>query len=70
MVAAQKGVCAICGMPESSKGSSRLAVDHDHITNKVRGLLCTKCNTGLGVFVDNTLFLSKAIEYLEYHKNV
>ena len=42
----QKGVCAICGQPQ--KSSRRLAVDHNHITGKIRGLLCTVCNTDLG----------------------
>ena len=40
----QKGVCAICGNPENNR---RLAVDHDHKTGKVRGLLCTRCNVKL-----------------------
>jgi hypothetical protein len=43
----QEGKCAVCGRAESASGR-RLAVDHDHRTGAVRGLLCTKCNTTLG----------------------
>lgn len=55
--------CKICEtVPEKI---NRLYVDHCHTSKKVRGLLCHHCNTGLGHFRDNTLLLSKAIEYLE-----
>jgi hypothetical protein len=63
----QDGVCAICGKPESrlSKGViSTLSVDHDHDTGEVRGLLCSKCNQGLGFFGDSAENLSNAIDYL------
>jgi hypothetical protein len=42
-----------------------VAVDHDHKTNKVRGLLCNACNKGLGHFHDNVELLQKAINYLK-----
>jgi hypothetical protein len=45
---AQKGLCAICGNPEPT--NKRLAVDHDHETEEVRDLLCSRCNPGLGSF--------------------
>lgn len=61
---AQGGGCAICG-GESPRG--RLAVDHNHDTGGVRGLLCASCNTGLGSFKDNPHLLTKAIRYLEEH---
>ena len=57
----QSGVCAICGEQEKSKN---LAVDHNHQTRGVRGLLCSKCNLMLGVVKDNPLILQKAIAYL------
>jgi len=41
--------CAICGKPQTSI-KRRLAVDHDHKTGKVRGLLCFRCNTALGAY--------------------
>jgi hypothetical protein len=67
----QEGKCKICGIHETdapSVGSSRrgiLCVDHNHVTNKIRGLLCSKCNTGLGLFFDDVSNLEKAILYLK-----
>lgn len=52
-------VCAICGT------DSNLCVDHDHTTKKLRGILCKKCNVGLGMFKDDQELLSRAIEYLK-----
>lgn len=52
MFEAQNGCCAICGQPETTTtkfGATRLiSIDHDHKTGKIRGLLCTYCNTRLG----------------------
>lgn len=59
----QGGVCAICAEPCTS--GKRLAVDHNHKTNIIRGLLCGKCNRGIGNFLDNTDLLLAAVEYLE-----
>lgn len=56
----QKGLCAIC----SEKPNYRLAVDHNHTTGNVRGLLCRKCNLGIGFLRDNKDILQKAIDYL------
>jgi hypothetical protein len=59
----QGGGCAICQKkPEEGK---HLHVDHDHITDAVRGLLCSGCNTGLGCFQDSTWALARAAAYLE-----
>jgi hypothetical protein len=60
----QKGRCCICGIHESEH-KSRLYVDHDHDTGKVRGLLCHKCNTGLGFLCDSIEILEKALVYLK-----
>ncbi len=67
MLAAQKGVCAICHKTCKPVGRKlgRLSVDHDHTTQKVRGLLCGKCNLGLGYFGDSPDTLVNAILYLE-----
>lgn len=59
----QGHVCSICKKPELTK-KKFLAVDHDHNTGKIRGLLCLKCNTGLGHFKDSADLLVLAAEYL------
>jgi len=65
----QGRVCAICGEPETAKHQSgnikRLCVDHDHETGKIRGLLCHRCNLGIGMLKDSPRILSSAIAYLE-----
>lgn len=58
----QKTVCAICLKPSFKK---KLAVDHDHKTGKVRGLLCDLCNRGIGMLGESTLRLKLAIKYLD-----
>lgn len=65
MVERQNGVCAICGFPESA--GKLLGVDHCHRTGKVRQLLCSNCNNGLGKFKDDLVLLRKATGYLERH---
>lgn len=62
---AQNNRCAICGSIPSGRGpQGNLHVDHDHETGQVRGLLCGRCNTGLGQFRHDSRFLQKAAEYL------
>jgi len=64
----QDNYCAICHEPEKQilNGKiKRLAIDHCHTTGKVRGLLCQRCNTGIGRFDDNVVLLKQAIQYLE-----
>ncbi len=73
MVKLQNNLCAICGKPQSKfqKNSNTirsLAVDHNHITGKVRGLLCTSCNTAIGLLEENIPLIQKVIEYLRYHE--
>lgn len=62
LIDSQASLCAICQEPVSYYGAH---IDHCHSTNRVRGLLCGKCNRGLGMFNDNTELLNKAKEYLE-----
>mgnify|MGYP006332005079 FL=1 len=54
--------CEICGTKQYT-----LSIDHDHVTKKVRGLLCPNCNRALGLFYDSVESLKKAINYLERH---
>ena len=70
MLKKQKGVCAICGKPETTKskrtGVARtMSVDHDHRTGIIRGLLCFFCNHGLGNFRDSPDALRAAAAYIE-----
>lgn len=58
----QNGVCAICA---AVPGRRSLAVDHDHRTGKVRGLLCTRCNRSISKFGDDPILLRNAAIYLE-----
>jgi hypothetical protein len=60
----QKGVCAICKSPPTTKSRGGLHVDHDHTTKKVRGLLCNGCNIALGHFRDDPARLRAALRYL------
>jgi Recombination endonuclease VII len=63
MLSKQNNSCAIC--LRTSPTGYGWHVDHCHTTKKVRGLLCSKCNQGLGLFEDSLTSLRKAIEYLE-----
>lgn len=55
--------CAICGGPWTQKGP---ALDHNHETKKVRALLCSPCNTGLGSFKEDPRILKEALRYIEF----
>jgi len=71
LLLSQQGVCGICFLPEvflNKEGQPKhLVVDHDHHTNKVRGLLCHTCNLLLGYCKDNKVLLANAIKYLTKH---
>jgi hypothetical protein len=68
----QEGCCAICNAPgerpavEYFRGSNTgvLCIDHCHNTGKVRGLLCTNCNVGLGRFKENPAMFLRAAQYV------
>ena len=66
----QDGKCAICGCKLNSSRYTRFAGDHDHRTGKLRGLLCTNCNTALGLFKDSIERLEMAKGYLIEHSSV
>jgi len=70
----QNNKCAICGVDETAVDVSKkrgqltnFACDHDHMTGDVRGALCDKCNTAIGLMDDDKTRLKKAIEYLDKH---
>lgn len=74
----QNGVCAICSKPpgETRPDQGRkqgrpvrplLAVDHDHASGKIRGLLCLPCNRGIGFLEDSVETVASALEYLRKH---
>lgn len=70
MVADRGNKCDICGQPETQTRGGKvkaLAVDHDHATGAVRGLLCCDCNQALGKFKDSEELLASAIAYLRKH---
>jgi hypothetical protein len=63
MLAEQGGGCGICRKPPREDIS--LHVDHDHITGRIRGLLCFTCNNALGDFEDDASLLRSAVTYVE-----
>lgn len=64
MVHAQDGRCAICQADDE-----QLVVDHCHGTGLVRGLLCTPCNSAIGMLRDDPAAIQRAKEYVEFHRN-
>lgn len=64
----QNSLCKICG--KANLSGKKLSTDHNHKTGKVRGLLCSKCNLGIGLFHDDINILKLVIEYLKDGKNV
>ena len=61
----QNRCCAICGSPYSGRKNGQWCTDHDHATGKVRGILCTGCNSALGHCKDDPSILRAAAKYLE-----
>lgn len=60
----QNGTCAICKTNLEKLESRHVHVDHDHVTNAIRGILCHNCNTMIGLARDNSEILNAAINYL------
>jgi hypothetical protein len=67
IMANASGTCDICGL-ETNRTKKGSQLDHCHRTGKIRGVLCAKCNTALGLFDDNRETLRRAIDYLEGHE--
>lgn len=71
MLSQQGGKCAICRTDNNQIIRGKLAplhIDHDHLTGKIRGLLCGCCNTALGKFRDDEDILTRAIAYLSKNR--
>lgn len=63
----QDGVCAICGSEDNGfnqHGTKRFAIDHNHTTGDIRGLLCNRCNTAIGLLQDDPDIIRKAEAYV------
>ena len=72
MIYEQNNKCAICNKPETmidyrSKEIKDLYVDHNHETGKVRELLCSSCNQGIGLLQESLEILTNALNYLKKH---
>jgi hypothetical protein len=69
MFAKQDGLCAICGVSEAKvadkTGPKPLGVDHCHDTGRIRGLLCGRCNQGIGLLLDSPAIMRSAASYVE-----
>jgi hypothetical protein len=63
----QSGLCKICRRPPNGR-YNRLHVDHDHVTGRVRALICFSCNVGLGSFEDRVDWMRSAASYVESHQ--
>lgn len=61
----QKNLCKLCQTPLDRSRSRATAIDHCHETGKVRGILCTSCNTSLGVFRESIPLLERVIDYIK-----
>lgn len=68
VVAQHRGVCDICGGPPDGRWDT-FTLDHCHNTGELRGILCSKCNRGIGFFQDDTQLLIKAVNYLKRKPN-
>jgi len=70
ILSAQRGLCLVCEVPlttEAPRKETSACLDHDHRTNKVRGLLCARCNQGIGLLQDSSAIVLRAAEYLKTH---
>lgn len=65
LLSEQGFACAVCKKPHAEEKHKKLVVDHCHKSGKVRGLLCSKCNSGLGYFEDSAIAFRNAAAYLE-----
>lgn len=69
MLTCQNGRCGICGTNDPGNLKTNFQIDHNHNTGVVRGLLCCKCNRGIGFFNDDASLLVVAAQYLDSHSS-
>ena len=67
MYTKQEGKCACCGKEHPNKSISGLVVDHSHTTGEVRELLCSPCNTALGLLKEDTEIINNLLKYIRKH---
>ena len=67
MLKTQNYKCSICSITIDKSGPNGLCVDHDHTTGKIRELLCSHCNTSLGMMKEDVGLLEKMILYIKKH---
>ena len=67
MLHAQGNSCFLCGRPHGESMAERLCVDHNHDTGKIRGLLCRRCNVGIGYLQEDHELIRRTADYVESH---
>jgi len=67
LLVGQGGVCAICGTTKWKGKNNSPCIDHDHVTGKVRGILCNQCNAAIGMLHDDAELAKKVAVYLVDH---
>lgn len=70
LVRKQRNRCAICKTDKPGGRGERWHVDHDHLTGQVRGLLCHRCNMGIGFFLDDPEVIKAAASYVTKHRQM
>jgi hypothetical protein len=71
MLQDQHNKCCICGIEfDDSRMRTRPCVDHCHKTKKVRSILCSNCNSAIGLLREDTFILKRTIKYLKKHNNM
>lgn len=66
----QKNRCAVCRTDKPGGRGERWHIDHDHVTGQVRGLLCGKCNSGIGMLQDDPGIIAAAARYVAKHRQM
>lgn len=70
LLAAQRGGCAVCRTTDPGRGQRVFVVDHDHVSNHVRGLLCHNCNSAIGLLRDDPKIIAAAADYVRLHRQM